>query len=216
MRGGPERRWSRRRPVDALVTVADRRHGAHVSRMSRRALLPFAALLAVAAWPSSAALQDADEVAAFRERFEGTWRLTVSQQRAQQTVNQAVDRAVDAMPFFFRPVARDRLREGTPVVRRIELDFRDDGRLSVSFDGRRYTTRIGRTERARRARDGEPMRVTQRLRDSGQLEQVFQTDSGTRWYVYTATGDDRMRVESTTNSDRMPQPLRFRLDYRRQ
>jgi hypothetical protein len=179
-------------------------------------LLPAVILVVLAAWPSSARLQEADPMAEHRERLAGTWRLAVSTERARQTVNRAVDRAVDAMAFFVRPIARDRLRDGTPLIRVIELRFHDDGRATVEFDGRAYTTHIGRTEVRRRASDGERLRVTQRWRPNGQLEQVFQSDGGTRWYVYQSTGPDRMRLESTTDSDRMPQAMRFALDYRRE
>ena len=174
-----------------------------------------ALLLAMALWPPTAHPQSDDGVAAARARFDGSWRLAGSATQARRTIERAVDRAVDAMPFFARPIARPRLLEGTPVVRRIELRFGEDDRLAVSFDGRRYETPIGQTRIRRRASDGERMRVTQRVRPSGQLEQVFQTDSGTRWWVYTATGEDELRLESTTDSDRMPQPLHFTLDYRR-
>ena len=182
---------------------------------TRLSLLTTLLLLGAAAWPATARPQAGDDLETARARFEGTWQLVGGSSRAQQVVNRAVDQAVDAMPFFYRGIARDRLRDGTPVVRRIELTFGDAGALAVSFDGRRYETPIGQTRTRTRASDGERMRVTQRLRPDGQLEQVFQTDTGTRWYVYRATGPDALRVESTTNSDRMPQPLHFALDYHR-
>lgn len=172
--------------------------------------------LAASAWPSVARPQGED-VAGARARFEGRWRLAVAEPRANQTIDQAVARAADAMPFFARGIARGRLREGTPLIRRIDVTFDAAGeQLAVAFDGRRYETPIGRTVFRTRPSDGERLRVTQRVRPSGQLEQVFQSDGGTRWYVYTATGEGTMRMDSTTDSDRMPQPMVFALDYRRE
>jgi len=182
--------------------------------VTRRLLVVAALSLGLAAaFPRSAEVQSADFAAA-EERFEGTWRLAVSPERGQQTIDAAVERAVNAMPFLFRSVARPRLRDGTPLVRRIELDF-DDGAVAVSLDGRRYRTPLGETRRVTRASDGARLRLTQRIQSGGQLEQVFQGDSGTRWFVYERVGEDRLRLTSTTDSDRMPEAMRYSLTYRR-
>ena len=174
-------------------------------------------------WPSPAVPQDQPEQAEEptseleerRASFEGTWRMTQSPAEARRVINQAVERAVAPMSFFVRGIARGRLREGTPIQRRIVLAFEERDRLSVRFnEGDEYTTRIGRTE-VRTNPEGQRMRVTQRFRPSGQLEQVFETDQGTRWYVYTPTGDGRLHLETTTGSPRMPQPMYFELDYAR-
>ena len=85
----------------------------------------------------------------------------------------------------------------------------------MRFDARdTYTTGLGETARYRTA-GGDPMRVTQRLRDSGVLEQVFQTEQGTRWYVWQPLGPDRVRVDATTQGDMMPEPMRYSLEYTR-
>jgi hypothetical protein len=167
-------------------------------------------ILAALLWPSAARPQNAPEQSA---RFEGTWRMSHSRSEAERILTRAVDRATNGFNYFIRGIVRDRLRAGTHINQRIALDFEGD-RLTVRFDRDSYTTRIGRTERERNE-DGTPMRVTQRFRPSGQLEQVFETDEGTRWYVYTPVGADRMRIESTTGSPRMPDPMYFSLDYRR-
>ncbi len=189
-------------------------------------LVPLALLAgALVIWPSPALPQDRpvsaiddaqpDDTDARRRSFEGTWQLTQSPSDARRAVERAVERAVAPMSFFIRGIARGRLREGTPIQRRITLAFQGDDRLSVRFgeaDG--YTTAIGRTE-VRTNPEGQRMRVTQRFRPSGQLEQVFETDQGTRWYVYTPTGDGRLHLETTTGSPRMPQAMYFQLDYHR-
>jgi len=59
------------------------------------------------------------------------------------------------------------------------------------------------------------MRVTQRFHADGRLEQVFQTDQGTRWNVYRSTGEGRMRVQATTQGMMMPEPMVFTFDYQR-
>lgn len=170
--------------------------------------------LALALAAASPAASQTDDVAALRARWEGTWRLAVSQSRGEQIVDRAVDQAVSAMNFFLRPVVRPALRDATPVNLALHLTFEGD-RLTMQFDDdERYTTRVGRTGRAR-TRDGEPMQVTQRFRDNGDLEQVFQAEAGTRWYVWHRVADDRVRIDATTQSDSLPQPMHYALHYRR-
>jgi hypothetical protein len=169
-------------------------------------------------WPALGHTQAAAEAQHShpRARFSGVWRMEQSPREARSLVDEAIERAVGAMNFFFRGIARSRLREGTPIHDRIDLEVHEDDRVTVRFDGTEdYTTRIGRTE-TRRGPDGTQMRITQRFRSNGQLVQSFETDQGTRWYVYTPLRDGRLRLATTTDSPRMPQPMMFLLDYERE
>lgn len=181
--------------------------------------LGIAALLGLAAlFPSPAEVQDATDASQTpeqRARFEGTWRLATPRGEANAILDRAADTAANAMSFFVRGIARSRLRDGSQLFEEVSLHLSDDGRLTVRFAHEQtYTTRIGRTER-RRNREGEERRVTQRFRPNGQLEQVFETDGGTRWYVWTSTGEDRLRLDVTTNSPQLPHPMVYTLEYRR-
>lgn len=202
-----------------------------VTTSTRRRLLPstlgllaiLAAVASIGAWPAPAQPQDAPAPAApsprfqeFRGRFHGVWRLSIPQARARQIVDGAIEQTVNAMNFFVQGIARGQLRDNTPLNQRIDLVFLDDERITVVFDQRhRYTTRIGRRHRFRTP-EGDELRVVQRLRDDGKLEQVFETDRGTRWNVYEITGENELRVAATTQGMMMPQPLYFTLDYRRE
>lgn len=173
------------------------------------------AAAALALWPSAARPQDAESpFERGRASFHGTWRLEGTVENARETIDSAIERAVGPMNFFVQGIARDQLRENTPLNRRIDLYFRDGERINVRFDERySYTTRIGRTTRY--DNDGDEMRVTQRWRGE-QLEQIFATDAGTRWNLYTSTGPDRMSCQATTQGMMMPQPMSFTLHYRRE
>lgn len=178
------------------------------------------ALVSGIGWPAPAQPQDtpapSPRFLEHRARFQGVWRLATPPARARQVVDAAIDQTVNAMNFFLRGIARDQLRDNTPLNRRIDLVFLDDERVTVVFDGRhRYTTRPGRTHRFRTP-EGDEMRVVQRLHPDGRLEQVFETDRGTRWNVYHSTGEGELRIEATTQGMMMPQPLYFTLDYRRE
>lgn len=188
------------------------------SRLSfRLGLVAVLAVLALALAPSPAQPQDQpqDPFDTYRQRFDGEWELATPQGEARTRVDAAIEQTVSAMNFFLRSVARGQLQENTPINRTIALRFTAPDRIRIRFDtGWTTTTRVGRTGRAR-SLEGDEMRVTQRFRDDGSLEQVFQTDQGTRWNVYTSTGDGTLRVDATTQGMMMPQPMRFSLDYAR-
>lgn len=149
------------------------------------------------------------------QRFDGVWVLAVPVATARQTVETAVDEAVDAMNMLLRGVARPMIRDNTPVNEEIELRFRAANNIYVRFDNRaNYTSPLNGTRRVRTP-EGDPMRLTQRFRGSN-LEQVFQADNGTRWNTYVPLPDGRMRMDAVTNGDMMPQAMRFSLTYRRQ
>jgi hypothetical protein len=186
----------------------------------RRLFVPALLLACAALWPSPARMQDAPtdpHYAEFRAHFHGVWRRSVPEARAREVIDAAIEQTVSAMNFFVRGIARGQLRDNTPLNGRIDLLFADDGRITVMFDGdshRRYRSRIGHTVLVHTP-DGAEMRMTQRFRDDGKLEQVFQTDQGTRWNVYESTGEGRMRVAATTQGMMMPSPLFFTFDYAR-
>jgi len=173
-------------------------------------------LVAAVAWPAGAPAQDDDAAQwdAMSRRFDGVWRLTVSASQGQQTIDSAVEEAVNAMNFMMRGIARPMLRDNTPLNQEIELRFRDNQNIFVRFDSRvRYTTPLGQTRRVR-THEGDAMRMTQRFRGDD-LEQVFQADGGTRWNTFTILPDGRMQMTAVTQGDMMPRPLRFTLTYRR-
>lgn len=165
------------------------------------------------AWPHSAPSQDRWDV--MSQRLDGLWRLDVPYATARQTVDGAIDEAVNAMNMLLRGVARPMIRDNTPVNREIELRFREGNNIFVRFDDRaRYTSALNATRRVS-IPGGDDMRLTQRFRGES-LEQVFQADNGTRWNTYHPLPDGRLRVDAVTHGDMMPQAMRFSLTYRRQ
>lgn len=176
--------------------------------------------IVMAGWPTGASMQDAPPAAppapfeAHQARFEGVWELATPAPQARSRIDRSIERTVAAMNFFVRGVARGQLRDNTPINRRITLRFESGQRVGVHFSETdlRVTSRIGRTRRTRH--DGTEIRVTQRFRGDV-LEQVFETDEGTRWNTYHATGDGTLRLDAVTQGMMMPEALRFSLDYRR-
>lgn len=149
-----------------------------------------------------------------RARFEGTWHLATERERAERIIDQACTEAANAMNFFIRGIARGRLRASTHLHTVLTLHF-DGDELTVHFsDGDVFTTRLGRTE-SQRDHAGEMVRVTQRFQPGGELEQILEADGGTRRYIWTPAGEDRMRIDVITSSPQMPRAMRFTLEYER-
>ena len=168
-----------------------------------------AAIVALAL-PSVAPRAEAQETSGL-ERFVGSWRYAGSQQQGRQIIDQAVSHAVDPMNFIVRGFAADRLRGKNPLVRRIDIADHG-GNVRVTFDGdRTYEAAPGqwRTHRF----GGESVRVQFRVRGDA-LVQLFRTDSGSRRNIYRITGDGRMRLEVTVQSDQLPRDMTYRLNYR--
>lgn len=186
----------------------------------RRHSILWAPLLAALGWvafPSDGRVQDASVPATSSRvaQFGGVWHLATPRAEAVRIVDAAAEETASRLSFLVRRLAHGRLVQGTPVVREIELRFEPGGRLMTRLrGGDQHTTRIGHSER-RRSGNGDAVTLTQRFRPSGQLEQVFEAAQGTRWYVWTPRPDGRMRIEVTTGSPRLPQAMRFSLDYQR-
>lgn len=175
-----------------------------------RAAVPVLALLGLTLAPTRARPQVSE---APDERVLGAWDLVPSEEEARRVVSRAVDETAEAMDFLVRGFARRRLRTGTPVQPRFELR-REGDRVTVRFGDEGYTTALGRTEE-RRNPAGEVMRITQRIRSGGRLEQEFATDRGSRSYLYTPTANGGLRITTTTVSPHLPRPMVFSLEYRR-
>jgi hypothetical protein len=149
-----------------------------------------------------------------RRLLGGTWSLTVSRAQGQAAIDRGIERAVTEMNFFLQGITRQQVHDATPVNERIDIDFADDGRITVGFDQRyTYTTRPGFAQDFDVPGTGN-VNVTQLFR-SGHLEQVFVATLGRRWNTYEMSADGRtMTCGSTMQGPMMPVPVVFRLDYR--
>ena len=147
----------------------------------------------------------------------GTWNATVSQDRARDIALAAFRPRIDALPSFVQGMVRSRIRERMQPATRIEITL-DGNRVRVTNHGRRrivVETPLGGTTRVR-GDDGEPRRVTQRLR-GGWLEQVFVgSDDGQVTRLLSTEADGRtLHADLTVTNERLGAPVRWRLDYTR-
>lgn len=145
------------------------------------------------------------------ERFNGSWRFAGSASSGRRTIEAAVERAIDGMNFITQPIARGRLRDKNPLVRRIDINLAPPN-CRVVFDGSRtYRGQLGAW--TPHTFDGDTIRVQFRHR-ADSIVQLFRTDSGTRRNVYRLLPNNRMRLEVTVQADSLPHDMTYRLTYR--
>lgn len=145
------------------------------------------------------------------DRFNGTWRFNGSASSGRQTIEAAVERAIDGMNFITQPIARGRLRDKNPLVRRIEINLAPPN-CRVVFDGSR-TYRGNLNAWTPHTFDGDTVRVQFRHREDS-IVQMFRTDSGSRRNVYRLLPNGRMRLEVTVQAGSLPRAMSYRLTYR--
>lgn len=168
-------------------------------------------------WPHRASTQEAPSAsrteAELRQLLSGSWYLVQSEATARARINQGIERAVTDMNYFVQGIARDQMRENTPINRRIDIGF-EGADITVGFDQRfTYRTPPG-VARSFNLPDGSSINVRQYFRD-GHFEQYFEATLGRRWSVYRLSADGRtMTVSATQQGPMMPSAMNFTLDYR--
>lgn len=142
----------------------------------------------------------------------GRFVLAGSQERAEARVNDAIGRAVAEMGFITRGVAADRLREKNPVRRTVETEVQGE-RITITYGDATYETRSGDWQTV--TATGEQVELLQTASDDA-IYQTFRAPDGEKTTVYRFSPDgQRLTLDITLTSPRLPQPLRYSLQYRR-
>lgn len=130
-------------------------------------------------------------------------------------VRAAINQAIGRMNFAMRPIARSRLNRTNQPYRTVSI-AQTGGQVSITTDNREaiVSPADGSTIKWRRE-DGETLDVSTAV-SGARIEQVFRAEDGQRTNVYTISPDGRtMTMQVTVTSDRLPQPLTYRLVFRR-
>ena len=147
------------------------------------------------------------------ESLDGTWRLATP--NAEGEIDRSIARVVDRMSFFIRGIAQSRIDESVnpdrvvriqPERERVRVALDSWGPVELSLDGR---------QRWARSTDGQPIRVRAAL--SGEhLTLVQAANEGSRVSYFSGSPDgNAMRMTVRIQSDRLPEDIIYRLDYRR-
>lgn len=149
-----------------------------------------------------------------QQRFAGTYRF-VGGEAQRQELEGAIETAVQELNALIRGIGRKRLKESNII--------RDQ--ISIAVDGDKVTTTFaaGRTISGRlegpavpwTSDTGKPLQVKFSL-VKGRLVQTFTADDGGRRSVFTLNeAGDRMTLSVTITSERLSNPLKYALSYKR-
>ena len=147
---------------------------------------------------------------AANDRLAGTWNLERS---ASDDINAAINETVRKMNVLVRSVARNRLRKTNPAYSRITIAFTaTDARISAGPGEPVVLPLSGKAIRWKRS-DGEVFTVSGSMR-GGSFVETFEAKDGRRTNSFSL-GGDRLMLNVSVTSPRLPSPLRYRLVYRR-
>lgn len=169
------------------------------------------------AWVGSEALAEEAAPEDTSARYTGTYKYGKSLDHGRAIVRAAMDKAIDQLNPFIRPLARSKLRSSNPLVREIRI-ARPDGRIAVTLIGQKratFDTRPGVPEKVRNP-EGKQVELTQQF-VKGRLDQIFVGPKGRSVTRYTLLSDDRrLRVDTKMSGKGLKSPISWRLVYVKQ
>lgn len=149
-----------------------------------------------------------------QQRFVGTFRFAGGEAQ-RQNLEAAIEAAAEQLNALIRGIGRKRLRESNPIREQITIAV-DGDKVSMTFGpGRTLTGRIDGPAVAWTSDSGKPVQVSLGL-VKGRLVQTFTAEDGGRRSVYTLDeAGDRMTLSVTITSERLANPLKYALTYKR-
>ncbi|MBI5070852.1 MAG: hypothetical protein HZB56_21740 [Deltaproteobacteria bacterium] len=133
----------------------------------------------------------------------------------RREVSSAIERSISEMSFVLRPFARSRLEAGNRVFSRLVVR-RDGGDLVVERDGAPVRSPADGSAAPWLSPGGETYQVRQSL-DGPVLVQRFAADGVERINrLHLAADGATLRLEAVVRSDRLPAPVAYAVEYRRE
>lgn len=174
----------------------------------------FAACLATAALAADAPAAPMAAVAASKPAFLGEFGF-VGGQSQRDHVAAAVERTVQSLPGLFHDIARKRLTEANEIPRTVR----------ISMDGADLVVVYGNHEPQRAPLDGSTRKWTNQQGETidlkhelhgSKLVQTTWGSGGRRVMVWSFDAErGLLRVQSTMSSPRLPEPVRYRLSFKK-
>jgi len=147
-------------------------------------------------------------------KLTGTYRY-VGGAAQRQRLESAIDRTVQQLNALIRGIGRRRLTESNQIRDAVELKIQGDKVTTIFTPGGTVTTTLGASAISWTTDTGKSVKVKSAL-VKGRLVQDFQADDGSRRNVFTVDASgDKLTLSVTIRSDRMPEPLKYALSYRR-
>lgn len=156
----------------------------------------------------------APAAAPVQARFAGTFRYAGGEAQRQGLAS-AVEAAAQQLNALIRPIGRKRLSEANPIRERITFAV-DGDRVTATFAaGRTVTGTLGGPAVAWTSDSGKPVTVAFSL-VKGRLVMDFKSDDGSRRSTFTLDESGaKLTMSVTVTSERLTDPLKYALSYRR-
>jgi len=143
--------------------------------------------------------------------IEGTYRLTIDRDVAEERIEEAIETATDDMGPLREAIGSNRLEERNPVIDELAIDVREDT-IRVRYGDRRFDLPRGDFGSVE-VPGGETARVRARIRDDRLLVD-WRMEEGRRHDVFRLNGD-QLILTLRTASDQLPDDVLYRLPFRR-
>ena len=133
-----------------------------------------------------------------------------------RAIEAGVDGGIASMGPMVRAIARRRIMASNPAFRTLRIDSPSAGVVRVEFVSvRRYEAPLDGPARAAQAPDGSQVQVSFALR-GGRLREAIVAPEGSSANVYRLSADGRvLTLQSTMQSPRLPNDIRYTLRFRR-
>lgn len=171
---------------------------------------PFDVAVAVASEDGS---ERAPATAARELEFQGEFGF-IGGRHQRDLVAEAIERSVQSLPSFHH-VARKRLTEANQVPGAVRIAVDGEDVVVVYGDEEPQRAPLDGSARTWRNREGETLELRHQLR-GGRLVQTTRGKEGRRVMVWShdpARG--LLRVHSTMSSPKLPEPVRYRLTFKK-
>jgi hypothetical protein len=138
----------------------------------------------------------------------------VGGQHQRDLVAEAIERAVQSLPAFHH-VARTRLTEANPIPSAVRISMDGDDVVVVYGDQDPQRAPLDGSPRTWRNRAGKTVELRHALR-GGKLVQTIRGEEGRRVMVWSFDPErELLRVKCTMSGTRLPEPVRYRLSFKK-
>lgn len=139
----------------------------------------------------------------------------VGGQRQRDHVAAAVERTVQSLPGLFHEIARKRLTEANEIPRTVRISMDGDDLVVVYGDHEPQRAPLDGSTRKWTNPHGETIDLKHELHGS-KLVQTTWGSGGRRVMVWSFDAERGiLRVQSTMSSPRLPEPVRYRLSFKK-
>ncbi len=147
-------------------------------------------------------------------RLVGTYRYAGGSSQRQR-LKDAIDSAVQQLNALIRGIGRRRLNESNQIRDQIKISVDGDKVTTTFTPGGTLTTTLGAPAIPWTTDTGNAVKAKAKM-VKGRLVQDFKSEDGARRSVYTLDkSGDTLTLSVTISSDRLPEPLKYALTYKR-